>query len=170
MRVEFLVSFNEYYKLILKLSYKRIAVIILTLMGIINFIFCIITLNDILNNKNDSTFFSVFISFLLSLLLIFFNPIFIYIKLKYSFKSNKMFKEKMCYEITNDTIKMIGSYFNSELKLESFYSFVEYNDWFLLFQDKLVFNFIYKKSLTNDEILKIREILKSQKNVILKLQ
>ncbi|MBC7556806.1 MAG: YcxB family protein [Chryseobacterium sp.] len=103
----------------------------------------------------SNPYFNLLLAFAILIIL----PIFNYFGFRKSFSSNKRLQENIIYEIDEDKIKMIGESFDSEIDWSGIYKIVEYKNWFLLFQNSNIANFLPKKFLTGNQIREFRSLI-----------
>ncbi|RKR13510.1 YcxB-like protein [Maribacter vaceletii] len=88
---------------------------------------------------------------------------------KRSFYSNKMLQEKTEFEFIEDTIKITGESFKTELKWSSIHKVKELKGWFLIYHSKQSFYMIPKETLGSKQS-EFRDIIKNQKGLNYKLK
>lgn len=111
----------------------------------------------------------------LNLIFIFVSLLFIFIiirtyfSLKNAFISNKKIQETIYYTFTNESISTKGETFDADFTWNTVYKVKENKDWFLIYQSAHTMNMVPKKFFTKDQILELRNIIRSN-NVKSKLK
>ncbi|MCJ8153174.1 YcxB family protein [Chryseobacterium sp. SSA4.19] len=89
--------------------------------------------------------------------------------MKKAFLSNKNIQEMIIYTFTDQKIRTEGETFDADFTWMRLYKVKENKDWFLIYQSVQVMNMVPKKNLTQDQILELRNIIKTN-NVKAKLR
>lgn len=135
-------SFHDYAKVILKLTFSNPIVLylclIVTSMGI----------GSVMNPDKINTLVIVFG------VLILLTPLMGYVQVKRNYNTNKNLKEAILYKFDSNRIFVFGETFNSTLTMQSLYKVKELNDFLLLYTSKPVAIIISKNSFTSNEDLK----------------
>ncbi len=92
-----------------------------------------------------------------------------YFSVKKAFFSNKNIQEMIIYTFTDQKIRTEGETFDADFTWDAVYKVKENKDWFLIYQSAQVMNMVPKKNLTQDQVLKLRNIIKTN-NVKAKLR
>jgi hypothetical protein len=92
-----------------------------------------------------------------------------YFSLKNVFYSNKQIQESISYTFTNESIYTKGETFDGDFTWDTVYKVKENKDWFLIYQSAQVMNMVPKKYFAKEQILELRNIIKSN-NVKAKLR
>lgn len=92
-----------------------------------------------------------------------------YFSLKNAFNSNKKIQEGISYTFTNEKIRTEGETFDGDFTWDTVYKVKENKDWFLIYQSAQVMNMVPKKYFAKEQILELRNIIKSN-NVKAKLR
>ena len=95
----------------------------------------------------------------LVILLIF--PFLIIRSAKKLYKQNKTLSEKLTYHLDNEKITITGETVNSTQSWSRLFAIKETKDFFLLYHDSIVANFLDKKMFSNEEIVEFRKFVKS---------
>lgn len=103
--------------------------------------------------------------------IIFFTFIIIrsYFSVKKAFFSNKNIQETITYTFTDEKIRTKGETFDADFTWETVHKVKENKDWFLIYQSAQVMNMVPKNNFTQDQVLELRNIIKSN-NVKAKLR
>jgi hypothetical protein len=155
MRIETQVSFKEYLRLMLGLTYKKPFLVFLLCVGIILIIGSILYLIGFKVPFDSPPYYQLIFAFSIIFLL----PFFVYLSAKKTFSSSGRFQERIVYEFLDDYIKITGESFNSELTWEKTYKITELRNWIFIYQNRLVANIIPKKSFGNN-LSEFKELVK----------
>jgi hypothetical protein len=159
------IDFQEYLKLLFVLTYRKWTVRVLSILGIANLFVAMLYYVGIRLIDYPPTS-----QLLLGLVLTFLFPASIYLTAKKTFSNSRM-QELIEYEILPDRFKQRGESFNVEYEFRKSYKLEETKDWFLVYQNKQVANFIPKRCFDDFQIAEIRDIFRDQGGqVIVKLQ
>jgi hypothetical protein len=88
-------------------------------------------------------------------------PILYLMQAKKTYETNQAFHEELTYNLDNECINIKGDTVDSTTKWTRLYKTAETKQFFILYHDAIVANFIDKKLLTDAEIHEFREIIKS---------
>lgn len=112
------------------------------------------------NAENDRREFLQLISIFL---FIFFTFMMVrtYFSLKNIFYSNKQIQETISYTFTEENIRTKGETFDADFTWKTVHKVKENKDWLLIYQSAQIMNMVPKKYFTKDEILELRNIIKS---------
>ncbi|TCC86457.1 YcxB family protein [Pedobacter frigiditerrae] len=160
------IEFSDYLKLNYILFYKKIGSILTLLLGIIFITISIIDFFEIYDIIEGYPSYQP----VLGLVIVFMMPLGIYFSAKKNFKNYNVLNGANEYQFDNDNLRIIGSNFNSKIKLNSLYKVEELKNWFIIHLAKGSTNLISKKALNEHQILALREIFKKLKNVKIKLE
>ena len=163
------VSLKEYIKLMYILTYKRGWMIFITIIGLLMLCVTIIYLSGtlpILFQKDYSPWTNIIFGFLFLVAI----PFSVYFSSKRNYFATKRLHEQIEYEFSNETMKLTGESFNTEMKWDQTYKIEELNNWFLIYQSKKTANLIPKTNLTAEQIQNLRNIFKSLENVRTRLK
>jgi hypothetical protein len=75
-----------------------------------------------------------------------FIPLMIFTNIRKIFNSNERLREKIIYEFTEEKMKLTGQTFTVEMTWEKTYKIVEFGEWILIYQNRVVANPIAKES------------------------
>ncbi len=160
------IEFSDYLKLNYVLFYKKIGSILTLLLGVG---FITISILDFFGIYDIIEGYPSYQP-VLGLVIVFLMPLAIYFSAKKNFKNYQVLNGSNEYQFDNDNLRIIGSNFNSEIKLNSLYKVEELNGWFIIHLAKGSTNLISKKALNEYEIVALCEIFKKLKNVKIKLE
>jgi hypothetical protein len=158
------ITLKEYINLIYILSYRKGWMIFITIIGLLMLLVTIIYLigtASMLFGKDFNPWSDIFLAFLFLVAI----PISIYFSARSNYLSTKRLQEPIEYELSNESIRMTGESFNSELNWEQAYKIEELKNWFLIYQSKRTANFIDKKKLSAEQIQQLRSFFKTLKTV-----
>ncbi|TKC05554.1 YcxB family protein [Pedobacter polaris] len=150
------IEFNDYLKLNYVIFYKKIGSILTLLLGIV---FITISIIDFFGIYDIIEGYPTYQP-ILGLAIVFLMPLAIYFTAKKNFKNYEVLNGANEYQFDNENLRIIGSNFNSEIKLNSLYKVEELNDWFIIHLAKGSSNLITKKALKEEQISALREIFK----------
>jgi len=149
------IEYEEYRNLIFGLSFKR--PIFLIMFGLI-----LLNIINMFTNKNISYIDqNLIFPIILGLSVVVFAPLIIYYQTRQVYKSSKLFHENINYSIDNNSVKMNGVTFESELKWTHFYKIKETKNFFMLYQGKTIANLLDKKNMNNGDINEFRLFIRS---------
>lgn len=156
MRVETKLEFKEYLRLMYILTYRKPIVFVMNFLGIALIAFSVLYFLQILPPSS----FEHIIQLVLGVFLLTYLPFSVYIGTKRTFKTHTLIQEKIIYEFQEESVKITGETFSSEIELKRLYKIHEVKDWFLLYHNNRMMNIIPKPK-NNDEVLALREVLNS---------
>lgn len=151
------IQLKDYIKLIYILTYRKWTMVFILAMGLFNFIFCVLYIFGTIT----STEFPI-LPFAFSAIILFVLPISIYYSSSKNYNTHSRLQEEVTYEISDEEIKISGDSFTTEMTWEKTYKVLELNDWFLIYQNKMVANIIPKDSI-GESIIELRNIVKEKK-------
>ena len=149
------ISYTDYQKLILGLSFKKpvylvfICLIILLLLAIIN--------ND---RESNQTYLNIFPFLILGFLL---SPILTVIQIKKIYRTNSIFQEHLDYKLTNDSIHIKGNTVDSIQKWTHFYKVKETRGFFMFYQGEGIATLLDKKMFSDNELANFKQFIRSLK-------
>lgn len=158
------IVFKDYIKLMFLLTYRKPAMVLFTIIGLVMIVFSLGYFLD-LNNMYES---APYVPGFLGFVFVFFLPLSIYLGAKRNFSSNGRLNERIKYEFNEDRILITGESFTSQLNWEKTYKVAELNHWILIYQNRQVANVIPKESF-KDQLTEFRALIKS-KNIKQKLK
>ncbi len=167
MNFKIKITSSDYIRLMFLLRYRKPYSIFVTILGFVMLALSIRSFSGEDNYVQQPVILMVF-----CLMIIIGVPISLYLTSKRNFNSNYRLQEEIECELSNDNMKMRGETFNTESDLNQTYKIEELKNWFLLFQNRTIFNLIPKKGMTVEEINTARNIFRNVKNnrTILKLK
>ena len=164
MQIKASVSFNQYLRLLFGLAYRKpimillLSIALLLVMWIVTFNFHLLLLPA-----------PVYYQYLTLSLILFIQPLVIYITIRRNYFSSNHLKEKLAIEFTNDEIKIRGDSFYTTLIWMKTYKVVELEKWYLIYQNTLSAILIPKKSFEVGQEQEFKAMLKSIKGIKLHL-
>ncbi len=81
-----------------------------------------------------------------------------------------MIQEIVSYEFSNETIRINGESFSSEISWNSILKVEQVRKWILIYQSKMVANIIPKSDLNSNQILELNQIISTHSNIKCKLK
>ena len=164
MIIEMKIEFKPYLKLMYVLTYRKPAAIVISLIGFFSLLFGILSFTGL------SPFFpSDYVQLGFGFMLVVVYPFIIYTTAKRNFASQARIQERITYEFTDNTIKITGESFNSELTWEKTYKVLELKDWILIYQNRLVANIIPKEAF-GDKLDEFKSLVRSKSSIKQKLR
>ena len=159
MRFKAKINFRDFVKTQFYLTYKNRWILYITILSLLILLGTIWKLNDYrISNGVDSMF--TFRLFFMQIVLIFL-PISVYFLAKRTYNNNHRFKEDITYEISNEYIKFIGESFVSALYWSKVYKIIEVKYFFLIYENSQIANFVSKSTLSQPELIELRNIFKT---------
>lgn len=134
--------------------------IFFTVIIILAIVITIVNRNNMVRPSNFN--FTLFIGFVLFYFV--FIPFSIIKNSKKAFATNRRVQEAITYDISIDKLKINGESFNAEHEWNKTYKIQETKRGFLIYDVPRMFNYIPKSNLSPDEIISLRQILKSIKS------
>ena len=153
LRLNVHLSFHEYRKLIMLLTYKHPVMLFLTLIGLVLVLLPLFTTTGFTNVS--------YIGVVLILL-----PPASWIQARRQYDSNKPLSEKIEYVFTPDNISLTGQTFNTTISWESLYKVKEMRDWFLLYTNRQVAFVIPKSAWAEEDIAIFRSFVINVKSIL----
>jgi hypothetical protein len=151
------IEYKEYRNLIFGLSFKR--PIILIMFGLI-----LLNIINIFTKSNISYIYQDFIfPMILCISVVLFIPLIVYYKTRQIYKSSELFHENINYSLDNNSVKMNGETFDSELKWTHFYKIKETKNFFMLYHGKTIATLLGKNSMNNVDVVEFKLFIKSLK-------
>lgn len=149
------IEYKDYRNLMFELSFKN-PVYLVTL----GFLFLVLV--NFYNQKeyylsNHGLLFPLLASFLV----IIFIPLLIVYQAKNAYKTSRVFHEHISYAIGNDSLRMKGESFESEIKWSHFYKIKETRNFFMLYQGKLTAQLLDKKVMDANNVDEFRIFIQS---------
>jgi hypothetical protein len=100
---------------------------------------------------------------LVFLLIFSLSPLLILTQTKKQYQTNKIFSEKLDYQLNNDFIHIKGKNVESTQNWTHFYKIKETKGFFMLYQGNLIATLLDKKQINETDILVFRKFIKSLK-------
>lgn len=157
-------SLKDYQGLTLFLTYRRPAVIAISLMGI--FLLFSSLLLFILSDEKIN---SIILQLTLGCTFVILYPLYIIYSARRNYKTHGKIQERIVYEFTNEKIRMVGESFKSEMNWMKVYKVHEVNDWIIIYQSKSMANFLPKSSL-GENINAFRNLVVSKSHIKSKMK
>lgn len=160
MKLKTNVSFMQYLQLMFKLTYQKPMLRVLIGVAVILLLWIII------HHLHITTLPTPIIYQYITLILIaVVQPFIVFITIQSNYHSSNQLRETLDMEITDELIKIRGQSFYMEIMWVQVYRFSELKRWFLIYQNNLSAIIIPKRSLTEEEITRLRSIMaKAEKN------
>ena len=158
MKIETRLEFKKYLKLVYRQSFLNGKMIFFAILGIAMLVVPLLHFLGFNIPYDNPPYFQL----LFGIFIVFIIPILVYFSAKRNFNSNRRLQEKIAYEFTEETIKITGETFNSEMDWSKIYKIKELKNWILIYQSKLTMNIIYKDAFGKD-ILEFRELVLKNK-------
>jgi hypothetical protein len=150
-----LIEYVDYRNLILGISYKKPIYLVVLGIMLLFLLTLIVNRENMMNQLDSSYFIFIFIGiFLLS-------PIFTLIQIKKLYNTNSIFKEKLNYHLTNDSIHINGETVDSTQKWTHFYQIRETKKFFMFYHGEMVATLIDKKMFSENDLREFQEFSKS---------
>lgn len=112
---------------------------------------------------------SYFSSPLFFVIFAFLLPIIIFFNAKRAFTSSSRITEYITYRFEKQWIFLKGQSFETKMSWDKIVKVKETKSWFLIYQTKYLANLIPKTEMTNQQIIEMRDILRSIPNLNLNL-
>lgn len=149
------IEYIDYRNLILGISFKK--PIYLVVLGImVLFSLSIIENRENMMKQLDASWFMLFIICVLLL-----SPLFTLIQIKRLYNTNRVFQEKLNYNLTNDSIHIKGETVDSTQKWTHFYGMKETKKFFMFYQGKTVATLIDKQMFLENDLREFQDFTKS---------
>ena len=142
IKIESQLEFKQYLKLQYKLYYRNTMIVIVTIIGSLQFIFSTLYFCGIKALFDNPPY----LQMLLGTTILFVLPFSIYTDAKKNFAQSSVLNEKLTYEFSDDNFKIVGKSFNAELNWSIILRVQILRDWVLLYQNKTVANLIPKQA------------------------
>jgi hypothetical protein len=160
MTIHTKIEFLDYLKLMYKFSYRKISSIVTLFCGIL---LLISGIYDLITGELQANL--PYLNLFLGMAIVFLIPILIYISTKKNYNTHKILKKEVIYEFSEDTMKISGEGFSSEVELSKVFKIWELKDWFIIYQNRQIANFLPKKTMTPDQTKMLRFIFVKQKDI-----
>jgi len=102
-----------------------------------------------------------YIQIFLAVVALVFLPITIYTSSVKSYKASQRIQEPIEYNFTHDKLTITGSTFKGEREWGKTYKILELKNYFLIYENNMVFNLIVKTAMSPAEVSELREILRN---------
>ena len=155
MKIESQLTFEQYKKVVSSVTKNRAFPIFLTALAVI----VGVQIYEAITSRHwDWNF--LFPPVLIGLLWFFIMSFLMNSALKKNYNSNQRLKENITYEFSGTLLTVTGESFRTETELTKSHKFLELEDWFLLYQNNVVANFIPKQVMSSGEVDELRSLLK----------
>jgi hypothetical protein len=144
------IAYKDYRNYVLERNFKRPFYLIF--IGMI----VLVSITTLLQGWSMDTSSLIFLSVFVLLV-----PILNLMQIRKIYNTNQAFHEELTYNLDNECINIKGDTVDSTTKWTRLYKITENKQFFVLFHDAMVANFIDKKLLTDAEIHEFREFIKS---------
>jgi hypothetical protein len=155
MTVKTKLDFKDYLKLSYLLTYRKPLMVWITFVGAVMLVLGLRAVIETRQSDSNSIYQIVF-GLVMSVL----APLSILWSARKHFASNARIHETIEYEFDLQRIKVKGESFYSEIDWEKTYKVWEISEWFLIYQNNLVFNIIPKRFLTDIQLVEFRNLLR----------
>jgi len=158
MKVTIKMTGRDYVNLMYIMTYRKPVIIIATGIGALMIAVCIVYIAGLrLINGYQPPYPQLFIG----AMALVFIPLSLYFSAKRNYKANLRIQEPIEYDFTNDKLFLAGSSFKAEREWAKTYKILELKNYFLIYENNLIFNPIPKTTMTPAEISGIREVLRN---------
>ena len=137
-------SEQEYYKLSLKLAFKRPLIILFSSIGLFN----LISWAYIFSAGQNS-----YPTLVIGLIMTFMVPLSLYFSSKKVYASNQLLQEELTYYISEQQIRIVGSSFEDEYGWEEISKISISKHWVLIYRQDVLANYIPVKGFKSDKDL-----------------
>ena len=170
MNIQIKLTFKDYLRLMLALTYKKIFIWFMTIIGSIVLLVGLLSLIGAIVGNETSSFIDSLVSILIGLVFTAFIPFLVYLNAKRSYSSNAMIKENIIYEFNQDSMKLKGESFSSEVSWDSIFKVEEIKEWILIYQSKVLVTIIPKNAMNPDQIAELKGIFTSRPGIKIKFK
>lgn len=150
------ISFKEYLRLMFKLTYSKPTMIVILIVDFLMICWIVLSLNHV-QWIPQVTFFQFSTVVLITVV----QPTIIYITIRRNYRSSTHLTEKMDIEFTPDQVKVTGESFYTEHAWANMFKVIEWERWFLIYQNTLSAILINKKYFSPEEIEELSILLKT---------
>jgi hypothetical protein len=164
LTIKMQLSFKEYAKLLLTLTYRK-PVMILLITAVIILLVWIVCYHAGISHLPEPTIYQYFTLFLICLV----QPIVIYSTIWKNYHSSNLLKEQLEITFTETQIKIRDESFYAEYDWQKIYRVYELKNWYLIYQNNLSAITIPKKAFEHNEWSFI-SLLKSIPNISINLK
>ena len=147
------ISYTDYQKLMLGLSFKKPTYLVFVCVIII------FSLSFINNESGSSQIYLKILPFLILGFLL--SPILILVQVKKIYRTNRIFQEQLNYKLTNDSIHIKGETVDSIQKWTGFYKIKETSSFFMFYQGEGTATLLDKKMFTNNDLAEFKQFIQS---------
>lgn len=156
MIVKTQITFKEYLKLLLGLTYRKPMMILILLVDLAMMVWILGYYLDLLPVPKPKIY-----QFITLILISFVQPFVIYNTIRQNYNSSSHLKEPLEIEITTSEIRVKGESFYTKILWNKIFKIVEYNNWFLVYQNNLSAIIIHKKDFQSNEQDDFLKIIKN---------
>lgn len=155
MKVKTSVSFKEYAKLLLKLTYRKPIMIVIVFVAFAMLVWIITAGLNIINIPQPTIYQYITLGLITVV-----QPLVIYHTIWNNYHSSSHLKERLEMELDFTHIHITGESFYTKLTWQKTYKVVELKNWFLIYQNNLSAVIIPKKSFADNQIEEFKKLLK----------
>ncbi len=152
------ISLKEYTKLLFTLAYKKLIMIVIVSVAVLNGCWILCYNLDLLNVPEPKTF-----QYFGLLLILVVQPLGIFFMIWRNYETSCHFKETLELHITKEGIKMLSVGFKLEISWKNINKTVELKNWFVIYQNNLSAIIIPKKDFMMNDMNVFKYILLSNK-------
>jgi len=150
------IEYKDYRNLILGITYKKPAYIVIYGIAILFVLTFIINLNKAISEFETQYLVMVVVFGLLLL-----SPIFTLVQIKKLYNTNAIFKEEINYVLNNDAIQIKGSTVNSTQSWNHFYQIKETKAFLMFYHGKNVATLLDKQMFSDADLIEFKSFIKS---------
>jgi hypothetical protein len=146
MRIESELTHKDYQRIMFSLAGRKPITIILLVLGFSLTAASVLFFLGFNIPFQDPPYLQLF----LGLFIIFLYPLFFFLSVRKTYKTHLRLQERIVYEFNQDKIIVTGETFKSEMDWSKIYRIVEFKNWILIYQNKLIANIVKKESFGPD--------------------
>ncbi len=154
MKLQTNVSFKQYLQLMFKLTYQKTMLRLLMGVAVILLLWIIVYHFQIFNLPKPLIY-----QYITLVLIVVVQPLIVLNTVYRNYHSSNQLRETLDMELTDEMVKIRRETFYTEIQWVQIHRFSEKKRWFLIYQNNLSAIIIPKRSLTEDQICRLREIL-----------
>lgn len=148
------IQYRDYRNLMLKISFSRPIHLFPVGLQFLAMLYILVSVEF-----KESQFY--YYSFFVILLILIFSHIYIILHVRKQYSTNIIFKDKLEYHLTNESLHIKGDSFESTQKWARFYRIKETKTFFMFYQGEMLATLIDKKMFTVNELLEFQQFIKS---------
>jgi hypothetical protein len=154
------ITFKEYLKLLLSLTYRKPIMILILFVDLIMAIWILSYYMDLFFLPKPTIY-----QFITLILISIVQPLVIINTIRQNYYSSNHLREQLEIKITETEIKIQGQSFFTEIKMDKLFKIVEYKNWFLFYQNNLSAIVIPKNDFQNGQLEEFTRIVSKISNV-----